>query len=369
MALLLLAMIATAEETELFQWSPNEIATVTTLSPLGPLPTSTSAVADEPAAALLGRALFFDTRLSTNGRSCATCHSPDRGFADGLRLPAGSRRGRHSPTLWNVAYQRWLFWDGRADSLWAQALGPLENPDEMASDRQHVARIMQQDPDYETGYVALFGEFDDHSVDRIFANTGKLIAAFERTLVSRRSPFDVFVEGLVDGDRAKRAALSPAAQRGLRLFIGQGQCIVCHAGPNFSDGEFHDLRLPASPDQAPDSGRYDGARMVLTDPFNALGEFVDRVDNDAADALNFLRVDASLWGQFKTPTLRNIAQTPPYMHDGRMPDLGAVIDYYSTLNGARAADHHDEAILTPRRFTSRQSADLQSFLESLTSLP
>jgi cytochrome c peroxidase len=378
-----------------------ELRSVLRMSPLPQPPEEAGIPADDPRAVRLGQFLFFDARLSADGTiACATCHDPARGFTDGKPVAEGLGAGtRNTPSVWNAAYNRWFFWDGRADSLWAQALHPIEGPAEMGSSRVAVARLIHGDVALRRAYESIFGAMpalDDESrfpragrpvpedpahalhvawtatrkedraaVDRVFANAGRAIAAYERQIVSRRAPFDVFVEGLREGDAAKRAAISASAQRGLQVFIGAGECRLCHSGPAFTDGEFHDVRVPPRGGGTPvDAGRYAGIPLLLADAFNARSPLVE--DAAAAERIEFLANGPHNWGAFKTPSLRNVALTAPYMHQGQFATLEEVIEYYSTLRGAITLDHHDETILVPRNFTPRQAADLRAFLESLT---
>ena len=382
-------------------FDPQELARIARHSPLPPVPADpTNRVADDARAARLGQYLFFETRLSGNGDvSCATCHDPARSFSDGLtRRWVGMR---HTQSLWNAGHNRWLFWDGRADSLWAQALREIEEPLEFAGDRLRVAHLLVDDPVLKSAYEGLFGPLPDLSdqerfprsgrpvpddprdplnvtwtsmaaadrsaVDRVFADVGKAIAAYERLLVSERSPFDVFAEGLRDGDQQKESALSASAQRGLALFVGRANCRFCHVGPHFSDGEFHGIGVPPLAGGVPgDRGRYDGERLVLADPFNARGEHSDRRSGPQTAKLDLPLASAETWGQFKTPSLRNVARTPPYMHQGQLATLRDVVRFYSTLEGAVPVDHHQETILTPLFLSEQEIDDLVSLLESLS---
>lgn len=373
--------------------------------PLPPPPSDpTNRVADDPAAVEFGHALFFDARLSPDGEfSCASCHDAAKGLTDGKPLAEGVGKGtRSAPTLWNVAYNRWYFWDGRSDSLWAQVVHPIESPVEMNSSRLRVAHLVHNDAKYRRRYESLFGDMpplsdaarfppdakpvpenpndpantawtsmsagDRNEVNRVLINIAKAIAAYERRLVSRHSPFDRFAEGLAAGDAEKLAALSPSAQRGLRLFVGSANCRLCHSGPNFSDGEFHNVRVPPHPDgRRDDPGRHEGAELVRDDPFNARGAFSDARTGPAADKIDFLANTAENWGRFKTPTLRNVALTAPYMHQGQFATLREVLEYYSTLEEALPPGHHEtETILEPLMLSDRQIADLEAFLRSLT---
>ncbi len=381
-------------------FTAQEIRRILSHSPLPPAQDPTNRQLNDPAAAELGHRLFFDVRLSANGQiSCATCHDPARSFADGKPFSEGLQTGsRHTPSLWNVAHNRWFFWDGRADSLWAQALHPIESPMEMGSSRLAAARLIHDDDAYRELYVRAFGNLppltdrsrfpeqgkpksaadpnaddaswnemspdDQFAANRVFANIGKAIAAYESKLLSRRSPFDVFVEGLSTEDHSKLAALSPAAQRGLKLFIGSANCRSCHMGPNFTDGEFHDTRVPPREGRSPDDpGRFAGVAEVKNDPFNAAGVFSDQ---RTGSIVEFLVNNAENWGRFKTPTLRNVAKTAPYMHQGQFESLAEVVHFYSTLEGALPAGHHAETIIQPLFLTHQEEADLVAFLESLT---
>jgi cytochrome c peroxidase len=387
--------------------TPEELAIVLELSPLPPPPPDpTNAVADDPAAARLGQALFFDATLAGPGTvSCATCHDPAQSWTDGRALARGlANHPRHTMTLWNVAHNRWFFWDGRKDSLWSQALAPLEDPREHGGSRLQVAHRLASDPGYARAYAEVFGPLPDLSdarrfppegrpvpeepehahnvawssmdpddqflIDRIFADAGKAIAAFERRIESRRAPFDVFVEGLRTGDPAKLAALDERARRGLALFIGKARCLFCHDGPNFTDLEFHDNRIPVS-EQGSDPGRKLGLRKLQKDPFNSRGPFADDGGETARAKLGFLVQDShGVTKEFKTPTLRNVARTAPYMHEGQFPTLASVIEFYSTLANA-SPESENERLIQPLGLSSEEKADLVAFLESLTdeSLP
>lgn len=382
-----------------------EVRLILQHAPLPPLPPDpTNAVADNPAAARLGQFLFFDQRFSANGKvSCATCHDPAQGFSDGKPRSVGiATAARNAPTVWNAAYDRWYFWDGRADTQWMQALFPLEHPDEMGSTRTTIARAIAADADLKQAYEAIFDSLPDFTdntrfpararptddpahaadniawqamqptdrdvVNRLFVNFAKTIAAYERKLISRNSAFDQFAAGLRDNDDAKRNALSPEAQAGLRLFIGRGNCRICHAGPNFTDNEFHNARVPPLGGGQPvDPGRYAGIDLLKASPFNAAGAYSDAPAGREADLLEFLVNNAENWGAFKTPTLRNVARTAPYMHQGQFKTLDHVLHHYSTFDNAVSLGHHaKETILQPLRLTGDEQRQLRAFLESLT---
>lgn len=388
-------------------YTSDELAAIMAHSPLGPPPDDpTDGVADNPRAAVLGQKLFFDGGLSVNGAiSCATCHQPQRAFTDGRALAKGLAVGtRNAPTLLGAAENHWFFWDGRADSLWSQVPYVLENPREFGSDRLHVAHALDKDPSLRRGYEQVFGPLppladsgrfpahgrpeddetgpagrawgamtaaDRDAVDRVFANVGKAIEAYERKLTGGPSPFDLYVEGLKTGDPTKLAMLSPAAKRGLKLFVGAGHCDLCHSGRDFSDGEFHNIGLPVLPDEEPDTGRAAGIAELRTDPFNGIGRFSD--DPSAAkDKLAYLPSPQSQLGSFKTPSLRNVALTAPYMHDGRFKTLRDVLEFYAQGEAAsqgRLVGAREETLALVPHFTASQISDLTAFLEQLNSAP
>src|SRR6185369_2083920 len=205
---------------------------------------------------------------------------------------------------------------------------------------------------------------DQEAVNRIFANVGKVIAAYERGLVSRRAPFDVFVEGLRTGDAAKMAALTPDARKGLKLFVGKANCRLCHSGPNFSDGEFHNIGIPPLRGGLT-ADRFAAIDEVRKNSFNTGGLYSD--DRAAGEKkLDYLPKLQDTWGQIKTPSLRNVAKTAPYMHQGQFGSLDEVLRFYSTLRGMVQAGHSDRFILTPLQLNAVEIAALAAFLESLT---
>jgi cytochrome c peroxidase len=357
----------------------------------------------DPRAARLGQFLFYDARFSASGDvSCATCHDPARGFADGKHF--GQARGpvleRHTPSLWIAAYNRWFFWDGRADSLWSQALKPLEEPREHGATRLGIAHALHADADLRRAYEELFGPLpplddaarfppagrpvpdapddpqarawagmepaDQAAVDLVFANTGKALAAYERLLVSRAAPFDAFVAGVRAGDLYQQLALSQEARGGLRLFVGKARCVLCHSGPNFTDREFHDNRVPPlKPGPRLDAARYDGIPLVQAVPFIGVGAFSDAPEGEARDKVGFLLRAGHNWSEFKTPTLRNAVLTAPYMHQGQLATLDDVLAYYNTLATAVPSHHQGERTLVPLDLGPQELSDLRAFLESL----
>jgi cytochrome c peroxidase len=367
-----LATVSSASQatTAVVRFDAKKIAKILTHSPLaGPPPDPTNAHADDPNAARLGQFLFFDKRLSSNGEiACATCHDPAKSFADERTLSQGLATGkRHVPSLLNVGWQRWMTWDGRADSPWAQASRPIESPTEMGSDRTRLAKLVAGDRELREAYERVFGmSVDPSATDRILAQTGKALEAYERKLVSADSEFDRFAAALRSGDEAAQAKYPEAAKRGLALFIGKANCRLCHAGPLFSDGEFHNIGVPTLDKSPPrDAGRYEGIEEVRRDPFNAAGAQSDDPKGPRAAELAALARTSDLWGEFRTPTLRNVARTAPYMHQGQFATLRDVLHYYSTLEGTVPAGHHGEQVIKPLHLSDGEIDDLLAFLESL----
>ncbi len=272
----------------------------------------------------LGKMLFFDTRLSKDGSvSCASCHVPAAGFSDPRQFSlgvGGKQGGRNAPSALNAAYNHLQFWDGRAGSLEEQALGPIQNPIEMAETLHGVVKKLSKDKGYQVLFKAVFGT--EVAPDGI----AKAIAAFERTLISTNSPFDRHIGG-------DKSALSESAQRGLELFQGKGRCVLCHNGPNFTDNKFHNIGVPQVGPNKEDLGRY-------------------TVTKREADR-----------GAFKTPTLRSIALTAPYMHTGGFKSLEEVIEFYN--KGGEAVTGKDP-FMSALNLTDQEKQDLIDFMKNLT---
>ena len=211
---------------------------------------------------------------------------------------------------------------------------------------------------------------DRAAVNRAFSNVGKAIEAYERRLISGDSTFDRYAAALKSGDQVAQQAIPAAAKRGLRLFVGAGHCELCHAGPAFTDGQFHNLGLPMRPGAVPDTGRYAGIRRIRADPFNTMSAFSDSAGGEAHERLRFLPPPDSMLGAFKTPSLRNVALTAPYMHDGRFATLDEVLDFYAQVPpagpGRRIGPRERTLDLVPR-LTPAQRQDLIAFLQTLTS--
>lgn len=374
-------------------WTPRERAQLRELwiGSLEPLPADPSnAVADDPSAAELGHRLFFDTRFSSTGTvSCASCHQPDLEFQDGVPLAQGvGTTDRRTMPIAGMAYSPWQFWDGRKDSQWAQALGPLESPVEHGGDRTHFVHLVARH--YRAAYETVFGPMpavahlpahagpvpdpaaraawermppaDREVVNRVFANIGKAIAAYERRIQPGESRFDRYVAGLVATGRAPAGVLTADEEAGARLFIGKAGCVNCHNGPLLTNHGFHNTGVPAVQGLPEDRGRATGASQVLADEFNCRSRYSDAGPGDCAE-LDFL-VDTGheLERAFKVPSLRGVAERAPYMHAGQLATLADVIAHYDRAPAAPAG--HSE--LDPLRLTVRERRQLEAMLRTLS---
>lgn len=268
----------------------------------------------------LGKQLYFDKRLSRdNTISCASCHDPAKGFSNAAQFATGvggKLGGRNSPTVINAAYNRFQFWDGREPTLEAQALGPIQNPIEMNMSLDEVVKKLNAISGYRSQFQDVFG------TEVTAEGIAKAIAAYERTILSGNAPYDQFKAGDKD-------ALSESAQRGMKLFFGRAVCSACHSGPNFTDNAFHNIGVGMDRDEI-DVGR----------------ESQSKLGGDR--------------GSFKTPTLREIARTGPYMHDGSMKTLEEVIEHYA--KGGVQNPYLDEEIF-PLKLTQQEKQDLVQFLK------
>ncbi len=379
-------------------WTDSEIEFLAGLSidRLRPLPPDPSnAVADSDEAARLGQRLFFDERLSANGRvSCASCHLPERRFTDGLPKGRGiGLSGRNTRSIVGTAYSPWLYWDGRRDSQWSQALSPLEDPAEHGGDRMHYVRYLSEDASYRQAYQALFGPLPDFSdrvrfpahaspvsddaarsawqsmapedrqvVNQAFANIGKVIAAYERKIMPGPSRFDRYVRALVAGDQAAaKELLNNEEILGLQLFIDEARCTECHNGPLLTNNEFHNTGMLSFPGDLPDRGRIEGVSKVRSDPFNCQGEYSDDPDRYCPE-LAFVRTGIELVGATRTPSLRNLGGTGPYGHKGQQETLAEVLEQYN--ESPEAMIGHNEAEF-PLGLSRRELRWLEAFLVAL----
>ena len=344
-----------------------------------------------PAAIALGAQLFFDPRLSATGTiSCSVCHQPNRQFSDGLRVASGIKPGlRNTPSLVGVAHQQWLFWDGRKDSVWAQALEPFENPAEHNLSRVSLLQIVFSVKDYKAAYQAVFGKLpaqevinswpkqaspqgDIHAlkawkalpieqrqqINRLYANLGKAIAAYESTLAFQESRFDRFISSLSNPTSPSEEILTQQEQQGLKLFLGKAACMSCHHSPLLSNSSFQNIGTGV---RGKDLGRAQVAEAQAWDVFNCLGDYSD-APKSACNELRFMNKNRhELSGSFKVPSLRNVSKTAPYMHDGRFASLAEVVRYYTNPPSRLRSDHH----LPDIQLSETEQAQLLAFLKSL----
>ena len=367
LALLVVAATATAHAID---FTPQEVRAILRHGPW-PAPWKldpTNRVSGNPDAITLGEKLFFEPRLSAKGGVlCATCHVPYKGWQDGRARGMGHVEvDRNTQSLLDVRWNRWFGWDGAGDSLWAQSIRPLLDAREMGGDAAHATKFIRGDAEYACRYRRAFGGDPPADDERLLVDLGKALAAFQETLISGRAPFDDFRDALAQGDAAKVALYPLAAQRGLKIFVGKGNCNQCHVGAAFSNGEFHDVGVPhfIRPGVV-DAGRHGGIQRLKSSRFNLLGRHNDDASGSAAIKTKHVAIDHRNFGEFKVPVLRNVAQTAPYMHSGRFATLTDVVRHYSELNIDRL--HADgEAILKPLRLSEPEVADLVAFLESLT---
>jgi cytochrome c peroxidase len=380
-------------------WSAADLATIRSLSlaSAGSVPLDPSnRYAADPRAAALGRAFFFDQRLSGRGDiACASCHQPGLAFQDGTPLGHGaSVTGRRTQPIAGTAYSPWFFWDGRADSQWAQALGPLESAAEHAGTRTLYARVIASA--YRSQYEALFGPMPAtatllrlpaaampngteaqrvawsrlsdpmrDSVTRVFVNVGKAIAAFERSIEFAPSRFDRYAARLTgaSGNFTDADTLTPDERAGLQLFIGKGKCAQCHSGPMFTDYRFHNIGVAGEIDGKPDLGRQTGVDLVLASEFNCLGPYSDAAPAACTALASASRGGDSLAQAFRTPSLRNVIKRPPYGHTGEFATLRAILDHHNRAPQGTAG----RSELTPLGLSADELDLIASFLRTLQS--
>lgn len=269
----------------------------------------------------LGERLFFDRRMSGDGRfSCGTCHVPERNWTDNQKRGAAvAEVERNTPTLMNVRLGTRFGWDGAADSLQAQSVRPILSARELAASPRHVAELMRGDEQLSCRYRKAFGATPSTDDEAVLANVGKALAAFQETFETPPTPFDRFRDALARGERITPLVYSEAAQRGAKLFVGKGACSTCHSGPNFSNGALHDNGFAAyAAAGRPDSGRD---------------------------------------GKFKVPTLRHLFLTAPYGHHGEVGTMAEAVRHYSERGSKEIA---------PLRLSAQEQTDLVVFLESIS---
>lgn len=385
-------------------WSESELRILRSMalpSQVAPPASASNRYANDKRAAALGQQLFSDTGLSPgNNMSCASCHQPDRYFTDGLTVAAAG--SRNTPTIVGTAFQDWYYWDGRRDSLWSQALVPLEAVNEIGASRLSVVRRISNDAKLREQYRQVFRlapakinpQWPEHAspvgarsrqqawfglpararnqINRTFANIGKAIAAYERTLLAKETRFDRYVASLSGNPKSANELtadeLTADEIAGLKLFIDDSrtQCLQCHNGPLLTNQGFHNIGTGRLTGSQLDLGRAAGLPMVKADPFNCLGRYSD-AGQGQCEALQYLSNDRHqpLVGAFKVPGLRNLAATAPYFHDGRASDLSAVLAHYA--NPANTSGERSE--LRPRPLSPQETDQLRRFLLTLTPIP
>lgn len=356
---------------EVIPYSVSERAFIESHGPWPPELTkdSSNRVSGNEDAIELGRRLFFDEHVSgDNAMSCATCHDPEIGFTDARETGFGRRSlPRNTLGLVNLRWNRWFGWDGGADTLWAQSLRPMLAPNEMNATAKTLAEALNHNSDLACLYKKSFSVSPiTQNPEDILVDVAKALAAFQETLVSARTPFDVFRDALLAGDEDQASLYPVAAQRGLKIFTGKGQCSLCHFGPQFSNGAFGDIGIPFFSGKGKvDKGRYGGIQKLQTSPYSLTGAYNDDPSPDSATKTRHVVLLHRNWGEFKTPSLRNVAQTAPYMHNGTLATLTDVIQHYSEIDEERL--HSDgEKILKPLALTAQESIDLETFLQSLS---
>jgi len=417
-AVMLLTACAQEDKETLF--SDTEIAIIKTLIYKAPDGEASNQYVNSATAATLGQKFFWDPQFSgpivvqgnrgasyaignTKTISCATCHAPSFGWADNASIPNNVSLGanftnRNSPTVLNTSFNTYSTWTGSTDSVWAVMRPGVEGATTQNFHRYGVAYIIcnsttLQRGNYYTEYRSIFGTtetdascptilgtapaagntygkttydatpaFDAHraNVDLIFANFGKAIGAYEHKLVSKNSPFDQWAEG-------NENAMSASQKRGLKLFIGKGNCIRCHSGPNFADGSFHNLGVPQIGGALGvlDDGRYTGISDLLTGANSSFNTSSTYNATPSVNRVSGLAQTSADTGKFKTPTLRSVNKTPPYFHNGTFNSLWDVVNFYNFAGNAGNFPGTKDPILTTRRMTNEEMEDLVNFLKAL----
>jgi cytochrome c peroxidase len=357
-----------AREVVLSEFSQEEIARILQHGPWPPPKRRdpSNRVSGKREAIAFGEKLFFEPRLSGTGSVlCATCHAPFRAFQDARARGFGLQDvDRNTPSILNVRFYRWYGWDGAHDSLWSQSLRPLLDAREMNATPAHVAASVRKL--FSTEYERAFGGAIPGDDEAVLVDVGKALAAFQETLVSRRTPFDEFRDALARGEASP---YGEKEKRGLKIFVGKGNCSTCHFGPHFTNGEFADTGVPffVAPGRV-DAGRHAGIQKLRGSPFSLVGKYNDDPARSTATGTQRVELQHRNFGEWRVPGLRNVALTAPYMHNGSVATLRDVVKHYSELNEERL--HADgERILNPLKLSPAEIEELVTFLESLSPLP
>lgn len=389
----------------IYKFTPADVQFLSSFSTekLGQPPASNSnKYANNEKAARLGLKLFFNNQLSRSEQfSCASCHQPNKFFTDGLQFSkAAGITSRNSPTIVGAAYSPWQYWDGRKDSLWSQALAPIEDHNELATSRvEYVRKLIAY---YEKDYQDVFGVTDftftkslpktasplgdevaqenwrninedtKRQVNKIFSNAGKAMMAYQRKIKLPQSRFDQFIAALVKGEKKSLPQLMSTSEvNGLRLFVGKANCASCHNGPLFTNYEFHNVGAPDLDNRPVELGRFAGVKTLVNDEFTCLSEWSD-ANKSNCEEMRFLKTKGpELVGALKTPTLRNISETAPYMQFGQFESLQQVLAHYNQPNPpVYNMDQHPSRPhfdILPLKLTQQELVDLENFLGTLTS--
>lgn len=384
------------EVTAADQWNAQEVALARSLwlGAAGDAPTDPSNRFDgKPDAIILGEKLFYDPGLSRDANiACVTCHRPEIAFTDGLQTSMGSKKlSRNSPSVQGVSRANWFYWDGRRDSLWSQALTPIETPGEMDNNRAGVVFYVLSNDEYQAAMEGLgidvsaaeelpqsAGPYGDEKtklawsklnsrdrerINRLFTDIGKIIGSYVASLEPSPSRFDRYVERLLeDGD--PDGLLSESEKRGLKLFIDPARthCMRCHNGPYFSSFGFHNIGSGVNPETGSrDFGRLFGLKSARVDEFNCIGKYSD-LDADECRHLHYATEGHADDGAFKVPGLRDVVLTAPYFHDGRFESLIEVLEFYRSPPDPLVSGNE----LLPLDLSDDELRDLADFLGSLT---
>ena len=393
--------MASAEEVK---WSAKHMDMLKTLwiGSSKPEKDLSNAVVEHPVAISMGHKIFFDTRFSANGKiSCASCHQPKHFFTDALDTGEGLKKvNRNTPTIIGASRNVWFFHDGRNDSLWSQALGPLENSLEHGGNRNQFAHILFSDAALRKEYEILFGPIPDISDNKrfpknagpvkdrtarkawqgmtkndkkiitdVFVNIGKVIAAYETQLQPAPSRFDNYVKVLLENTNNNiQKPLSDKELNGLQLFVGKGNCTTCHSGSMFTDKGFHNISVQPRIPKKIDWGRYTGAQNVVKSPFNCRSEYNDTPSINGVkqcDELEYIVMDRhETFGAMKTPSLRNVNKTAPYMHAGQYKTLREVLKHY---DAPPPLTSRQSALFLDIELNEKELEQLEAFLRTLDS--
>ena len=397
-AVFCLVTLATACGRNDFTEREKNILASLSLSKLIPASAESNKVAFNVQAQQFGEQLFHEKQLSAGNKfSCASCHLPDKFFTDGLPTGVGvETTNRNTPALHGAAWQTWFYWDGRRDSMWSQALTPIEAPQEMAGDRVAVTRYIAGNQSYRSQYETVFGTlpFTDNEevllqnatpmgdqkqkkswskmsaanqekINTVFANIGKALAAYQHTLEPLNTRFDLFIEEVANGKKIRQiSSLNKHELEGALLFLNEKktQCLECHNGPLLSNDNFHNIGTGNFTGPIFDFGREFGSQSALLDEFNCQGKYSDAKPDECLHLIYMTRDTTHMRGAFKTPTLRNITNTAPYFHDGRFTTLEQVIRHYAHPPPWSRPDEHE---LRPGfELTEEEILALTAFMQS-----